>query len=87
MAITAGRSSDLFIDGRLVPGGAGHYPNLNPATEEVLGTAANADLTDMDRAIEAARRAFDTSDWSTNTDLRVRCIRSEERRVGKECRL
>jgi hypothetical protein len=43
MAISAGRSSDLFIDGQLVPGGAGHYPNINPATEEVLGTAANAD--------------------------------------------
>src|SRR3954469_4282729 len=29
----------------------------------------------MGRAIEAARRAFDESDWSTNTELRVRCVR------------
>ncbi len=29
----------------------------------------------MGRAIEAARRAFDDTDWSTNTELRVRCIR------------
>jgi aldehyde dehydrogenase (NAD+) len=29
----------------------------------------------MDRAIAAARRAFDNSDWSINTELRVRCIR------------
>ena len=82
MAISAGRSSDLFIDGQLVPGGAGHYPNINPATEEVLGTAANADLTDTDRAIAAARRAFDAGDWSTDTALRVRCIRQLRDAMG-----
>ncbi|BBZ77863.1 aldehyde dehydrogenase [Mycolicibacterium anyangense] len=75
MAIAAENSSDLFIDGKLVPGGNGRYPTINPATEEVLGTAADGDAQDMDRAIEAARRAFDTTDWSTNTELRVRCIR------------
>ena len=75
MAIAADRSSDLFIDGQLTAGGGGRFPTLNPATEEVLGTAANADSADMDRAIEAARRAFDTTDWSTDTALRVRCIR------------
>ncbi|MGV0804080.1 aldehyde dehydrogenase family protein, partial [Mycolicibacterium elephantis] len=47
----------------------------DPATEEVLGVAADANADDMDRAIEAARRAFDDSDWSTNTELRVRCVR------------
>ena len=82
MAISAGRSSDLFIDGQLVAGGAGHYPNINPATEEVLGTAANADLTDTDRAIAAARRAFDAGDWSTDTALRVRCIRQLRDAMG-----
>ena len=75
MAIATDRASDLFIDGALVPGGAGRFPTVNPATEEVLGTAADADADDMNRALDAARRAFDTSDWSTNTELRVRCIR------------
>ena len=75
MAIGADRDSDLFIDGALTPGGAGRFDTINPATEEVLGTAANADRADMDHAITAARRAFDTTDWSVNTDLRVRCIR------------
>ena len=55
MAIAAERNSDLLIDGMLVAGGAGRFPTVNPATEEVLGTAANADAADMDRAIEAAR--------------------------------
>lgn len=75
MAISADRSSDLFIDGKLVPGGNGRFPTLNPATEEVLGTAADGDAQDMSAAIDAARRAFDTTDWSTNTGLRVSCIR------------
>jgi aldehyde dehydrogenase (NAD+) len=75
MAIVADRASDLFIDGKLVGGGAGRFATVNPATEEILGTAANADAADMDGAVEAARRAFDTTDWSTNTELRVRCIR------------
>ena len=75
MAIAAEGSSDLFIDGKLTGGGAGRFATVNPATEEVLGTAANADADDMDRAIGAARRAFDTTSWSGDTDLRVRCIR------------
>ncbi len=75
MAIAADRNSDLFIDGRLMPGGAGRFTTVNPATEEVLGTAANADAEDLSRALDAARRAFDDTEWSTNTELRVRCIR------------
>lgn len=75
MAIAVERSSDLYIDGTLTHGGAGRFPTVNPATEEVLGTAANADAHDMDRAIAAARRAFDTGGWSTDTELRIRCIR------------
>lgn len=41
----------------------------------MLGVAADADAEDMGRAIEAARRAFDSTDWSRNTELRVRCVR------------
>ncbi|KKW64555.1 aldehyde dehydrogenase [Mycolicibacterium elephantis] len=75
MALLANRESQLFIDGKLVAGSAGTFPTIDPATEEVLGVAADANADDMDRAIEAARRAFDDSDWSTNTELRVRCVR------------
>ncbi len=75
MALLADRESRLLIDGKLVAGGGGTFTTLNPATEEVLGTAADADAADMGRAIEAARRAFDDTDWSTNVDLRVRSIR------------
>jgi aldehyde dehydrogenase (NAD+) len=75
MGLLAGGISDLLIDGKLVAGGAGTFPTVNPATEETLGVAADADVADMGRAIEAARRAFDDTDWSVNTEFRVRCIR------------
>ena len=75
MGLLIDRESQLFIDGKLVAGSGGTFPTVNPATEEVLGVAADATVDDMGQAIEAARRAFDTTDWSTNTELRVRCLR------------
>jgi aldehyde dehydrogenase (NAD+) len=75
MALLGDRESRLFIDGTLVAGGGGTFPTVNPATEEVLGVAADADVADMSTAIGAARKTFDDTDWSTNVELRVRCIR------------
>lgn len=75
MSILADRESRLLIDGKLVTGSGGTFETINPATEEVLGVAANADQADMGAAIGAARAAFDETDWSTNTELRVRCLR------------
>jgi len=68
--------SRLLIDGKLVNATGGRsYPNVNPATEEVIGQVADATREDMDRAIAAARRAFDTTDWSTNLAKRAKCLR------------
>src|SRR6476619_7026449 len=75
MGVLNDRQSQLLIDGKLVAGAGGTFQTINPATEEVLGVAADATVDDMGQAIEAARRAFDDSDWSTNTELRVRCVR------------
>lgn len=75
MAILADRESRLLIDGKLVAGSSGTFTTVNPATEETLGVAADASAEDMNAAIGAARRSFDETDWATNTDLRVRCIR------------
>jgi aldehyde dehydrogenase (NAD+) len=66
----------LLIDGDLVAAeGGATFDTLNPSTGEVLGTAADASPGDVDRAIAAARRAFDTTSWSTDTAFRVRCLR------------
>jgi aldehyde dehydrogenase (NAD+) len=66
----------MLIDGELRhSSSAGTYETINPATEEVLGVAADGSAKDMDDAIEAARRAFDSSPWSSDLELRVRCLR------------
>lgn len=70
-----GQPTQLLIDGALVPGGAGAFPTINPATEEPIGEAADADAADLDGAIAAARTAFDSSDWCRDTELRVHCLR------------
>ena len=66
----------LLIGGRLQPARSGRtFETLNPATEEVLGVVADAGPEDLDDAIGAARVAFDTTGWSTDVELRVRCLR------------
>ena len=66
----------LLIDGELVPAANGAaYETVNPATETVLGVAADASVDDAERAIGAAKRAFDTSSWARDRDLRVRTLR------------
>jgi aldehyde dehydrogenase (NAD+) len=66
----------LLIDGKLVDAADGAtFENINPATEEVIGVAADGSAADMDAAIGAARRAFDTTNWSTDHAFRVQCLR------------
>src|ERR1700712_2790638 len=73
---TLWHEQNLLIDGKLVPAASGAvFDNLNPATGQVIGVVADAGPEDMDAAIAAARRAFDTSTWSTDVALRVRCLR------------
>jgi aldehyde dehydrogenase (NAD+) len=67
---------NLFIDGELRASRSGRtFETVNPATEEVLGVVADAGPEDLDDAIGAARRAFDSSPWSTDVELRVRGLR------------
>ena len=63
----------MLIDGQLVETPR-TFPSINPATGEVLGHAPDATVADAEAAVAAARRAFDTTDWSTNTELRIRCL-------------
>jgi acyl-CoA reductase-like NAD-dependent aldehyde dehydrogenase len=53
----------LFIDGEMVPAHAGTtFTSLNPATEEPLAEISEASVEDVDRAVAAARRAYE-SGW------------------------
>jgi aldehyde dehydrogenase (NAD+) len=75
----------LLIDGELVEAQSGaRFDNINPATEEVIGDVADASIEDMRRAIAAARRAFDESDWATNRELRKRCLRQLQEALETE---
>ncbi len=66
----------LLIDGELIDAAGGAVlPTINPATEEVLGTAADAGPTDAAAAVAAARRAFDTTEWARDHAFRSRCLR------------
>jgi len=54
----------LFIGGRWVePTGSARIEVVNPHTEEPVGSVPAATVTDVDRAVEAARRAFDQGPW------------------------
>ena len=66
----------LLVDGDLVPAADGAtFTTSNPATEEVLGEVADASDVDLDRALDGARVAFDTTDWSRDHAFRAHCLR------------
>ena len=65
-----------LIDGTLAPAtGSGTFSTIDPATEEVLGNAADGTAEDMDAAIGAARAAFDEGSWANDPAFRASCLR------------
>jgi aldehyde dehydrogenase (NAD+) len=55
--------TDIYIDGAWVPSeGSGTIEVVNAASEEVMGSIPEGTAGDVDKAVAAARRAFDT--WS-----------------------
>ena len=66
----------LLIDGELTAAEGGRtFVSSNPATEEPIAEAADATVDDVTRAFAGARRAFDTTTWSTDTKFRAECLR------------
>src|SRR5579871_6470321 len=67
----SGRTADfvqkdhrMLIDGRFVAAAAGRtFPVYNPATGDVITHVPEAEAEDVDRAVRAARRAFDEGPW------------------------
>ena len=55
-----GKPKRLLIDGKWVEAASGKtFETLNPSTGDVLARVAEGDREDIDRAVDAARRAFD----------------------------
>jgi phenylacetaldehyde dehydrogenase len=62
------RTHKLLIDGRWVESASGeHFATFNPATGEVLSNVAAGNSVDVDRAVKAARVAFEEGPWSRMT--------------------
>jgi betaine-aldehyde dehydrogenase len=54
----------LYIGGEWVaPAGAGTIDVISPHSEQVVGRVPDGTAADMDRAVDAARAAFDAGDW------------------------
>jgi aldehyde dehydrogenase (NAD+) len=65
----------MLINGRLTEAWSGRrYPNVNPATEETIGSVADAGPEDAEAAVAAARAAFDRGAWASDRSLRARCL-------------
>jgi phenylacetaldehyde dehydrogenase len=55
-----GKPRKMFIDGKWVEAASGKtFPTYNPATGEVMAQVAEGDREDINRAVKAARKAFD----------------------------
>src|ERR1700712_3059622 len=65
----------MLIDGELQHTASGaKFDVIHPASEEVAGQATDGSVDDMNRAVGAARRAFDETDWSRDIDFRYHCL-------------
>src|SRR6056297_3820493 len=65
----------FYIDGEWVtPASTETMPILSPATNRQVGTVAMGNATDMDRAVQAAKRAFETFSM-TSKDERLALLR------------
>ena len=61
-----GETRKMLIDGKWVDAASGKtFEVYNPATGEVMAHVAEGDAEDINRAVKAARRAFDEGPWRT----------------------
>ena len=68
MTTTQSTYEAMFIDGKWVESASGkRIPVYDPSTEEVIAEIPDASVSEVDRAIAAARRAFDHDGWPQTT--------------------
>ncbi|KUI34980.1 aldehyde dehydrogenase [Mycobacterium sp. IS-1590] len=79
------RSDELFIGGRWSPASAGdHIEVVSPHTEEPVARVAAAGPADIDRAVAAARSAFDSGPWPRLAPTeRIAAVRRLAERYGE----
>ena len=58
-------NGQAWIDGRYVPAASGEtFDCISPIDGKLIGRVASADSVDVDRAVTAARRAFENGSWA-----------------------
>ena len=73
-----------YIDGAWVPGGGAPFESRDPATGELVATAAASTVDDLSAAIAAARRAFDQTGWASTAGKERAAILLELARLLRE---
>src|SRR5205807_4492268 len=70
------RQTKMLIDGKWVDSVSGRtFESINPATGEVIAHVAEGEKADIDKAVKAARKAFDKGPWKKmNARERGRCM-------------
>lgn len=67
--------TQLLINGKFVDAASGKtFPTLDPRTGDVITHVAEGDAEDVDRAVAAARKAFDEGPWPRMTAYERSCI-------------
>src|SRR5262252_4557276 len=67
-ATTGVRTYQNFINGKWESAASGKtFPVYDPSTEEVIAQVAWSEAADVDRAVNAARAAFDSGPWPQTT--------------------
>ena len=60
-----GKPRRMFVNNQFVPSASGKtFPTYNPATGEIMAQVAEGDREDIDRAVKAARKAFENPAWA-----------------------
>ena len=54
----------LFINGKFVDGHAKPIPSINPHDESLICVVESASVDDVDKAVKAAKKAFEEGEWS-----------------------
>jgi betaine-aldehyde dehydrogenase len=80
------RKYQMFINGEFVPGNrASHLDVMDPSTEEIIAEVPDADGKDVNRAVAAAKAAFESGAWpQTTAQERGRILFRLAERVRKE---
>jgi betaine-aldehyde dehydrogenase len=85
-AKSAARRYPMYINGEFVESHRhAYFPVIDPSTEEIIAEVPDADETDVNRAVAAARAAFDSGPWpQTTAQDRGRVLFRLAERVRKE---